>query len=312
MTHRARPFLEGLETRLAPANIFVVPDTQPQDVNHLRSLQQAIHVAGPGGLVIIEPGTSPEPSSVLVAQNGITIEGDPSVPSTILTRYDNLMVNAHSVTLRNLHLNSLQIGMTPDDMNVFANTVNNCAVVRLRELGRDSTFTQNTFTDFLTLEGADDVVANNTFRSLGPDPLLDIDGGTGMRVIENTFERVLASGQRGISVGPVSSTTPTIIANNRITVLSGMGIVVHQQVGVRLQVNILNNSLSGGADGTGISLQVDDPLLFGATVQGNYLHDHDVGIVITGNGGVGTIDLGGGALGSLETVSKPTQPAGAD
>ena len=53
--------LEGLETRLAPASVFVVPLSQQSDSTHLHELVAAVNAAGPSGVVTIEPGASPDP-----------------------------------------------------------------------------------------------------------------------------------------------------------------------------------------------------------------------------------------------------------
>src|SRR5439155_9813965 len=83
---RVRPYLEGLETRLAPAaSVFVVPLSQQSDSTHLHELVAAVNAAGPSGVVTIEPGASPDPvQPVTVTQNGLSIQGDPNVPASIL------------------------------------------------------------------------------------------------------------------------------------------------------------------------------------------------------------------------------------
>ena len=80
---RARLRLEGLETRLAPASVFVVPLSVPTDGSHFHSLTAALPVAGNGGTVTIEPGTTPDPVAVNVGQTSIVIQGDaPRRPSS--------------------------------------------------------------------------------------------------------------------------------------------------------------------------------------------------------------------------------------
>ena len=50
---RIRPLLEGLETRLMPASVFVVPLSQVSDATHIYRLADAITAAGNGGVVTI-------------------------------------------------------------------------------------------------------------------------------------------------------------------------------------------------------------------------------------------------------------------
>ena len=51
--------LEGLETRLLPASVFVVPISQLTDATHFHSLSNALPAAGTEGVITIEPGPSP-------------------------------------------------------------------------------------------------------------------------------------------------------------------------------------------------------------------------------------------------------------
>src|SRR5580704_18108529 len=75
---RARPLLECLETRLAPANVFVVPISQAIDGSHFHTLTAAIAAAGTNGVVTVEPGATADSFQfpVVVNRPGITIQGD--------------------------------------------------------------------------------------------------------------------------------------------------------------------------------------------------------------------------------------------
>src|SRR5690242_6148029 len=81
---RARLSLEGLETRLAPASVFVVPLSQPLDSVHFHDLSKAILAAGTNGLVTIEPGTTPDALQPVTVATAMTIQGDPNLPASIL------------------------------------------------------------------------------------------------------------------------------------------------------------------------------------------------------------------------------------
>ena len=59
---RARLCLESLETRLAPASVFVVPIIQTADNTHLYDLAAALSAAGAGGMVTTRGRMLPEPS----------------------------------------------------------------------------------------------------------------------------------------------------------------------------------------------------------------------------------------------------------
>src|SRR5262245_34251721 len=106
---RARLILESLETRLAPAHVFVVPLVQPEDGTHFHSLSSAITAAGERGQVTIEPGASPQFDNIQVHQV-ISIRGDANVPASILPSYSIDIGTTGSVVLENLNVNTLMIG----------------------------------------------------------------------------------------------------------------------------------------------------------------------------------------------------------
>src|SRR5262245_37740137 len=126
---RARLRLEGLETRLAPASVFVVPLSVAADGAHFHSLTAALPVAGTGGTVTIEPGTTPDPVAVNVGQPSIVIQGDLNIPASILGRYD-INVLANAVTLQNLNLGNVQFGGGFSSSLITKNLI-----VNLTELG---------------------------------------------------------------------------------------------------------------------------------------------------------------------------------
>src|ERR1700677_2692246 len=169
---RLRPQLsiEGLESRFAPANVSVVPIGQLSDGTHWHTLAQAIAAAGANGTVTIEPGASVDNvEPVSVSSSGITIEGDPNIPATILPRYQ-LQVSASNVTLTNLNLQSVQIGSSGSTVDIAQNAISKCLIGTLTDFGFESSFTQNTFTNDVRMVGnsqvdQSDVVANNTFTS---------------------------------------------------------------------------------------------------------------------------------------------------
>src|SRR5262245_51066862 len=118
--------LEELETRLAPASVFVVPVSHDANATHLHNLADAVAAAGAGGLVTIEPGVSPDlVQPITVTQKGITIQGDPNIPASILPSYQ-LKVLTMNVTLTNLNLGSVQLGTLPADNTVLNNTISKC------------------------------------------------------------------------------------------------------------------------------------------------------------------------------------------
>jgi hypothetical protein len=310
---RARPFLEGLETRLAPANVFVVPMSQAIDGAHFHSLGAAIEAIGPSGVVTVEPGASPDSfeERVEINKGGITIQGDPNVPASILPAY-LLSVDASAVKLQNLNITSIVLGPSAAD-TFSADTVNGCLIGNLTSYVARSFFTQNTFTggaDFNQVGPAQggDLIANNTFTPASSAPALDVGNSVGTVIQHNTF---FMDGSSPIAIqlfccGNGDPTVPVVVANNTITYqgpLAGTGIIVAQESSVRFSsVKILNNRIDSNNHGFGLVMEmtVGDAIHFSALVQGNDFHNNAVGVEVIGDGtSAGNIDMGGGPLGSL-------------
>jgi hypothetical protein len=311
---RARLLLEGLETRLVPANVLVVPISQTIDVSHFHTLAAAIAAAGADGVVTIEPGASPDPgSAVLVNQEGITIQGDPNVPPTTLPTYQ-LSVQASQVDLGNLSLSSLVVGVDTFGGNVTGTNVHNCSIVTLRAFDLESTYTENLITGSATFkqnQGGGVAIQDNTFSGAGQtlamsldQVLLDLDGCAGAVVSQNTFfagsqEVIEVHNSHSLQVGHLS--IPTTIADNIISTPGSpfsIGIEVLQDGTGVSNVKILNNQLDTN---TGMQMVVatGDDAHFRAYVEGNDFHNDAVGLSVVADGAsAGTIDLGGGALGS--------------
>src|SRR6516164_4646175 len=149
---RARLTLEGLEHRLAPASVFVVPLTVIPDGAHFHTLASAVAAAGTSGTVTIEPGTTQDPTAVNVTQTGITIQGDPNVPGNILARYD-INVLANGVTLTNMNLGNVQMGGAFNTTSVTNALVRNITELTANSGNGGSQITQYTITGTVNLSG---------------------------------------------------------------------------------------------------------------------------------------------------------------
>jgi hypothetical protein len=299
-----RLLLEALETRLMPASVFVVPVTQVADATHLHTLADAITAAGSGGVVTIEPGVSPDPTQpVTVTRDGITIQGDPNVPASILPA-EQIVVQASRVTLTNLNIASLLLGDglfdNPGPVTSSFNNVTRCLINSLSSLDAQSTYSQNVLSGrcFFERDGqtGGEIIANNTFEAG-----LGLTGVMGSIIIGNTFH-----GQSAITLHDCGSLVgaPTTIAGNTILLLDvsggSPGISVVQESLVS-DVKILNNAITVGPNDAALYLffQFGNDDHFRAYVEGNDFHNAAIGVSIRGNGSsCGTIDLGGGALGS--------------
>jgi hypothetical protein len=292
----ARPCVETLEARLSPAlnglSAFIVPVSQPENTSHFHRIIEALTQSAES--ITIEPGASPEASDVMVTQGFVTIQGDPNVPSDILPRYNLVLLSDH-IQLHGLQLDRLRIGAGQGDTHVFANRVTNCAIVRLDEFGSESTFSQNTIMAAV-LDGTNDVVSNNIFRA-SSGPLLEIDGGVGTIVVQNTFESAGSTRITAIAATPRMNGQQTAFVNNSITVPHGLGMFLNQLDNVDVRFNLFNNTINTGDDGTGVSMAAADNGL-SAVLEGNDFHHNAIGLSMRGNahGDIGTIDLGGGSL----------------
>lgn len=322
---RARLALEGLETRLLPASVFVVPISQPTDGTHFHTLSSALPAAGTEGVVTIEPGASPDPLQVpvLVNQPRVTIQGDPNVPASSLPAYD-LSLQTGLVKIVNMNLHSLLVGTSASVTLAGGATVRNSLIYNLTAFDNGSTYTQNIITGTATIDqgtiGGHDVISNNTFTS-GASSVLSLTGCSGVQVVGNTF---FANGIANVifvrnthSFNDGVTTFPATFANNSITFpgsQGGNGIVVQQDGTAISDLRILNNRFDSNGKGQGIvmSMANADDTHFRAFVQGNDFHNNAVGVTVVGDGvHAGLIDMGGGSQGSLggnnfRGFAKPT------
>jgi hypothetical protein len=298
----ARLCLEGLETRLAPASVFVVPATQLVDATHRHFLGEAIAAAGANGLVTVEPGTPPQSATVaLNGLNGLTIQGDPNLPGSILTPY-SIEVQASNVTLTNLNLSSVML-----DAASSGDNVNKCLIQQLTAFSSSSSFTQNTFTGHNSVSGAGgkggDLFVNNSFTSVGD--MLSIDSSPGTVVTQNTFIAISNGNAINLSNTQGIQNLSYTISNNSITLPTPSSQAIARCVAVNLNnantsatVKILNNTFK--TNNLSIGVDINGVAGLSVLLQGNDFHNNSEGVSITGDGSsAGTIDLGGGPLASL-------------
>jgi hypothetical protein len=335
-SQRSQLMFEALETRLAPASVFVVPLTQTADSSHFHTLAEAVVAAGARGIVTIEPGASEDPTPnpvqpMQVTQVGITIRGNPSVPATVLPNYQ-IQILTSEVHLENLNLNAIALGapstLTPPQNAIFSNgnNISKCLIHDITGFDNASTFSQNTITGVVSISSSFGdgfaVFENNVFSSAATN-VFSIFSALGVVVRENTFNvRGNATAIRFINSG--SSGSSTIISNNVISFggsagTGARGIDIEQNsIGVS-DAQVLNNAINTNGRGTGMSLAMSkgDNDHFRFFAQGNDFHNNAVGVAVRGDGTIcGNIDLGLGAIGSLggnnfRGFTDPASPADA-
>jgi hypothetical protein len=309
----ANRLIPDLVGTVASVSVFVVPVSQPVDATHVHTLAAAVQVAGDFGTVTIEPGASPDAGQVTIGNTGITIQGDPNVPASILPTENILFTGANS-TLTNLNLSELVLGNAtmPGDTSTSGNHVSGCFMQDLNEYGVQSTFTQNTIStaafagNRVSTNG--DMFADNVIRGRNPFGALRIVNCDGITVTHNT---ITTSDDgipfvQGIFVEDSGNAgNPVTIENNYINtfvtrVQDAADISVEQGLGIT-NVAILNNTIiSNGGTGLALSSAVGSNLF--ALVQGNDFHGNGIGISISGDGTVaGNVDLGGGSFNGMRS-----------
>ena len=247
---RAPLALEGLETRLLPASLFVVPLNLSTDASHFHSLAAAVQSSSPNGVVTVEPGAVLETVAINVAVPGLTIQGDPNIPGSILPAYD-LVLNASGVTLDNLNLHNVSITKGSNHETISHSQVQSISSAGGGLSGNgDNTITQNVITGTVSLNGnsfadTNDVVAKNTFVSQGPATLLSLSHDAKAVVKSNTM--TTAFGSKGIVI---QQSMNALVIDNTIRVPNGPAITVSNDQDVLLQVSIKNNNINGGAVGS--------------------------------------------------------------
>ncbi len=300
---RAPLAVEVLETRALPATtLFVVPLSAPTDATHFHDLTSAVGAATANAIIQIEPNSAPGGATV---NQLVTVQGDPTSTPASLPQLGDLTIAASDVTLINLNLHNVTI-----NAGFNHTTIANSLAAQVQDQGGSgngfTTVRDNVITDAVVLAGntagaTDDLIEGNVFArntSAGFIVTVSVSRADGSVIQGNTVTS--PSGFSGIAVN--NSTNVTIQGNIvRGAAASLGGIVVGLVVssGVSTSVTIADNVVQTGS-GTGIFLAkafATSPL--SVALSGNDLVNNQVGISILGDGtSVGTVDLGGGTLGS--------------
>jgi parallel beta-helix repeat protein len=302
--HHRRPSLrlERLERRDVPsATLFVVPLSAPTDGTHFHDLGTALGAAATNDTIQIEPNSAPGGATVSTL---VTIQGDPASTPGSLPQLGDLTIAVSDGTLTNLNLHNVII-----NGGVNHTTISSSLAALVAGLGGSGngflTLKNNVFTDAVSLIGntsgaTNDLIENNVFArqtQFGFAETLGLAEANGTVIEGNTMTE---TGFNGITV---AGSTGVIIRNNTIRVgngAAGNGIYVIADVtGVSTSVTITDNVIKNPT-GNGILIIkgfTGGPL--SVFLSGNDLVNNLVGVNMQGDGtSVGTIDLGGGSLGS--------------
>jgi hypothetical protein len=313
-TQRTRPSLENLEDRLVPSTVYeVVPLSSPTDATHFHTFQQAYQAAQSAthDIVQIEPGAAvsvsgPTVGGLKLDKANITIQGDPRFGQATVAIGVEVEATATGVTLNDLNFgaNGLRLG--------YQTTVENSTLawVAAGTNHYGDYISNNTITGFLDLYGNSaiqtyDLVQLNTFTGING---LQISADNGAYINANTF--LLQGSTSGATAIQVANSQNVSIHDNSIAFntasIQNVGISVQDldstgtpgTTSVHLWYNTINTGFNGGR-GLVLTKYNTTSNSLSANVELNDFRNNGTGVWIVGDGtSAGTIDLGGGALGS--------------
>jgi hypothetical protein len=311
--HSARLQLEGLEDRTVPSTLLeVVPLSDPTDATHFHSFAAAYQQAQSAthDIIQIEPGAVLSPgtaSTISIDKANITIQGDPSYAAADVTSSLQVQPSATGVTLNNLNFagSSSYLGLGSQT------TVENSFLywVGANKSHSGDFISRNTITNFLYLQGDPTIQANDFVqlnRFTGYDGL-QLTDDNGAYIDANTF---YLKGSSGGGVGLFIENSQNVsIHNNSITVngpsTHNVGIFVqdedHTWTPGTTSLHLWWNTIDTGSWGRGLVLLKYSAAAnsLSADVELNDFRNNLTGVFIRGDGSsAGTIDLGGGPLGS--------------
>jgi hypothetical protein len=305
---RTRLRLEPLEDRTLLATRMVVPLAQPIDgVNTFHDLTTAVSAATTlaGDTVQIEPGSVPGGATVskLLIIQGDPNNGPPSLPA----------VGALILASSGIQLNNLNVGAVTINNGVTGVLIQRSQVAGITQLtgALANGFNQITFNVITgpVLLGssagnpaaASDSVTFNTFTKNTAGTMLRITDDNGSQVQNNSFTDPV----NGTTAIEIDDSAPSGVSRNNIS-LSGaasIGILVDNPF-FSTDARLRNNHVSTNFQGTGIATVKAAANTLSVFLSDNDLVSNQVGLRVAGDGtaaatAFGTIDAGGGALGSL-------------
>jgi hypothetical protein len=318
-TSRCRPTLEALEDRLVPSTLEVVPAPSPTDATHFHSFQDAYQQAQSGthDIIQIEPRAVPSNGQlVFIDKANLTIQGDPRFgPAFFNSPRISVDPSATGVTLNNLDLRISVLVLSGNQT-----TVENSDLLQVWALPshRSDIIAGNTISEWLHMYGdpavqANDVVRSNMFTTAvwvwPSDDALLLSEDNGAYVDANTIHMQNGFPDHPFQAVSVLNSQHVDIHNNDIffsnanTQNTGILVADVDNAGTlgTTSVHIWWNTISTASAGRGLELDKASTAAnsLSADVEFNDFRNNGTGVYILGNGtSAGTIDLGGGPLGS--------------
>jgi hypothetical protein len=291
-----------------------VPAATPADSSHFHDLASADAAASPGDVIQIEPNSNPGTGTL---DKTLTVQGDAADSPSSLPQIANTTNSFLALAASGIVLNNLNLGLVQINLGQTGEMISNSLVQVISQNsgagtnGSDRIF-NNTIAGFVSLgnvsnvsgSASGDQVINNNFinRLFTNSYLVSVDEDNGALIQGNYFTSTSTG-----AVAPilVQDSTSVSILNNRIALtVSDAGSFGIQVVAQNrpASVTISNNRISTNNVATGILFQKSSPNSLSASVANNNLVLNLVGIAVIANFSstdLGTIDAGGGSLGSV-------------
>lgn len=312
---RTRLGLESLEARVVPSTFEVVPAGQANNTTTFATLSAALGVAHNGDVIQIESGSTPGGGTV--AQNNLTIQGDPAVGAAGLqnagTQLGAVTLGGNNDTVTNLFLADVlfQTGSTGETVsNSILKSGNVQQIIGSGFTDGGNTVTGNTFLGGSVFLGdptsgssaSNDTITDNSFTN----PAI-----TNAIVAQNETSGLIISGNR-ITASDGAASYIAIDAADSVGVISGNAIQLAANsgdFGILIQdtnaqgnpgnVNIAveNNTVNTSAAGIGIATTRFSSDSFNVSIAGNVLTGNNIGIKLFGNSSGSAADYGNVSIG---------------
>ena len=305
-----QPCLETLEDRNLLSTFFVVRADLADGRTSFGSLQSALAASTDGDIIQMEPNSAPGDGTVAGFRQ--TVQGDPSFGPASLPLVGTLTINDDDCSVTNLPISAMMI-----TNGVTSTVITHCMIGNIQEQGGASVNGSNSITDN-TISGA--LLLGNSFApsfATGDQVIDNVFTGavsfvleTGAIIRDNVFNTIhpLRSPYQNDpwTSAIVITDSQCSVIHNRITMPAfnehaGVNIVAQS---AQANVTVNDNEIVAPVPGIGVYTAKLAAGTLSVSLAGNDFVGCNAGIDVNGDmtggaGAYGTIDAGGGPLGSL-------------
>jgi hypothetical protein len=303
------PRLEALEERQVLSTLFLTPGGN--DATHFSTFRAAYNAARAGDVIQVEPGADVsdhgafgDPGTTLPIEIGkqITLQADPAITGwrAPVRGWVEVLPGTTGVVFNNLDFNSPVVLQPGSQRTTVENSTLHLGLYEDPGTGNsgNNVITHNTVMDRVDLSGdpavqTADQVTSNQFVGHGSLCLTHDNGfWTDARFASGGVIQVDASANVTICHNGIHFNTPGAGS-------TGLSIFATDKSGTSSGL-ISDNTFDTGGVGTGLAIWKETPGNdVSLKVQDNNFNANAVGVLLVGDGtSAGTIDLGGGPLGS--------------